>query len=74
MELRVGKNADETLLIVPSKYTNIGRFINGINNEKGGKPNIETLRALGNGKPVVILYTSRKVKKGESLAYDYNAG
>ena len=40
MELRIGKNADETLFIVPSKYSNLGRFINGINNIKGGKPNI----------------------------------
>ena len=26
------------------------------------------------GKPGVFLYTTRHIKKGESLAYDYNAG
>ena len=74
MELKVGRNADESLLIAPRKYSNIARFINGINNSKGGKANIQTIRALAKGKPVIILYTSRKVNKGESLSYDYNAG
>lgn len=31
MQLKNGKNADETLMIIPIKYTNIARFINGIN-------------------------------------------
>ncbi len=31
MDLKNGKNADETLLIVPNKYTNIARFLNGVN-------------------------------------------
>lgn len=31
MELKKGKNADETLFIVPRRFTNIARFINGIN-------------------------------------------
>lgn len=29
---------------------------------------------MAQGKPVVILYTSRCIKKGESLLYDYGAG
>lgn len=29
---------------------------------------------LARGKPGIFLYTTRKIKKGESLAYDYNAG
>ena len=74
MELKVGKNADESLMIVPREHTNIARFINGINNEKGNKPNLSTIRALAQGKSVVLLYTSKKIKKGESLIYDYNAG
>ena len=74
MELKVGKNADESLFIVPEKFSNIARFINGINNQKKVKPNVESIRTLGEGKPMIILYTSRKVKKGESLSYDYNLG
>jgi hypothetical protein len=31
MELKKGKNSDESLVILPRKYTNIARFINGIN-------------------------------------------
>ena len=29
---------------------------------------------LASGKPGVFLFTTRKIKKGESLAYDYNNG
>jgi hypothetical protein len=29
---------------------------------------------LYKGKPVVLLVASKDIKKGESLAYDYNAG
>lgn len=67
MELKKGKNADESLLIVPRKFTNIARFINGINNkdpEKAKKQNVDTLRTLAHGRPVVILYTLKSVKKG----------
>lgn len=77
MELKKGKNADESLLIVPRKFTNIARFINGINEkdpQKAEKQNVETVRALAQGRPVVILYTCKSVKKGESLLYNYGAG
>jgi len=33
-----------------------------------------TLRMLYKGKPVVLLFSSRLIKKGQSLCYDYNAG
>lgn len=31
MQLTFGKNADESLFIVPRKFTNIARFLNGVN-------------------------------------------
>lgn len=74
MEYKVGKNSEETLYIRPKKYTNIARFINGINNKQPEKANVKTLRTLVNGKPAIILYTSRAVEEGESLLYDYNGG
>lgn len=37
MQLTFGKNADESLFIVPRKFTNIARFLNGINNEDPNK-------------------------------------
>lgn len=75
MELRVGCNSNETLIIRPEKYTNMARFINGINNSKSSnKANVATVRKLAKGMPTVILYSIRAIKKGESLLYDYNAG
>ena len=65
MELRSGKNADETLFIVPDKFTNIGRFFNGINNfQEGQRGNLRSLRIIGEGRPMVILYTCQTVEKG----------
>lgn len=75
MELRVGYNSEETLIIRPEKHANMARFINGINNSKGtNKANVATVRKLAKGIPTVILYSIRNIRKGESLLYDYNAG
>jgi len=51
----------------------MARFINGIK-KNSPKANIQTIRMLYKGMPVVLLVSSRNIKKGESLAYDYNAG
>ena len=74
MQLKYGINADESLSIMPIKYTNIARFINGTRQGSEDKANVKSLRALALGRPVVILYTIKPVRKGESLLYDYNAG
>ncbi len=64
-ELSVGRNADETLYIRPEKYTNLGRFINGVNNATGkNKINIGSVRMFYKGKPGIFLYTTRSIKKG----------
>ena len=53
----------------------MARFINGINNIKGtSKANVATVRKLAKGKPTVILYSIKDIKKGQSVLYDYNAG
>lgn len=65
MDLRIGCNSDETLIIRPEKQTNMARFINGINNVKGSnKANVETVRKLAKGIPTVMLYSMRAIKKG----------
>ncbi len=70
----MGKNSEETLYVRLKNYTNIARFINGINNDHPEKANVQSLRTLVNGKPAIILYTLRTIKVGESLLYDYNGG
>jgi hypothetical protein len=74
MELKVGKNSNETLMIRPQKFTNIARFINGVGKKSKNKANICTVRKMARGIPTVILYASCLIRKGDSLLYDYNAG
>ena len=74
MELKYGTNADESLSIIPIKYTNIARFINGTKKGKEEMANVQSRRVYALGRPAVILYTIKPIQKGESLQYDYNAG
>lgn len=77
MELVTSNDADTSMLIRPEKYTNIARFINGVNNQDSNackKINVQSLRLMIDGRPRVILFTRRSINKGESLQYDYNAG
>lgn len=51
----------------------MARFINGIKkNSTDG--NVETLKLIYKGKPLVLLVAKREIRRGESLCYDYNAG
>lgn len=55
----------------------MGRFINGVNNSdpnREKKINVKSVRMVVCGKPIVLLFASRKIEKNESLIYDYNAG
>ena len=38
------------------------------------KQNVMDVRTMYQGRPIVLLYTCRAIKKGESLLYDYQAG
>lgn len=73
MELQAGKNANETLIIRPERFTNLARFINGVK-EDSNEGNVQSMKLLYKGKPLVLLVSTRPIKKGASLAYDYNAG
>jgi hypothetical protein len=53
------------MYIRPEKYTNLGRFINGVNNKTGkDKINIRSVKLFSKGKAGIFLYTTRAVKKG----------
>lgn len=73
MDLWIGRHSDEKLVIRPSKWTNIARFINGVKDFRSS-PNIVSIRLCFRGLPVILLIANRDIKKGESLSYDYNAG
>ena len=65
-------------MIVPDKFSNLARFINGINNTEEGakkkKQNVISGRFNVDNKATVLIYTLKSVKKGEQLFYDYNEG
>lgn len=64
-ELRAGSNSNTTLYIRPKMFTNMGRFINGVNNVTGkDRVNLASIRMLYKGKPGIFLFTTRKIKRG----------
>jgi len=75
-ELLCSGDPKTSLVVAPNKYSNVARFFNGINNSekdsKKLKQNIRSMRCQVDGRVTVLLYTSKSVKKGESLRFDYN--
>jgi hypothetical protein len=66
-----------SLIIDPTRISNIARFLSGVNNrslKSRRKANVRTRRFVVDGKSRVALFTSRQIEAGESLNYDYNAG
>lgn len=63
MDLWYGKDSDESLVICPYKWTNIARFLNGVGKRIEEK-NVHSIKICYRGKPMVLLVTSRKIKKG----------
>jgi len=79
MDLIHSPTSDTSLVICPEKYGNLARFLSGINNKykvlkKKKNQNVYSLRADIDGSVHILLLTSKKIKKGEILYYDYNAG
>ena len=77
--LDVEDDIDKSLVIMPSRFANIGRFFNGINNhdEKAQeKVNLRTMRCQfeTDGTCHVLMYTSQLIKKGQEITFDYNLG
>ncbi|GMH75309.1 hypothetical protein TrLO_g9473 [Triparma laevis f. longispina] len=71
-------NSPKTSLIIdPSTSGNMARFFSGVNNsnhESKKKINVRTRRFSVDGECHVVLFACRRIKKGERLSYDYNAG
>ena len=70
-------NPDTTLFIDPSEVGNAARFLNGINNrceQSRRNANVRSRRFEYCGQCRILLYTVRRVKAGDFLTYDYNAG
>lgn len=69
---------NSSFVICPDITGNLARFISGINNSKLKKKksmqNVNSIMFNIEGSIHVLLYANRKIKKGETLYYDYNAG
>ena len=77
MELVHAKRSVNSRIIDPDNHGNLARFISGVNNysEKSlQKQNVRSAKFDIDGRVHVLLYTFRRIKKGEYLYYDYNAG
>ena len=79
MDLIHTPTSDTSLVICPEKYGNLARFLSGINNKykvlkKKKNQNVYSLRVNIDGSVHILLLSSKRIKKGEILYYDYNAG
>ena len=79
MDLIHSSTSDISLVICPEKYGNLARFLSGINNKykllkKKKNQNVYSLRVNIDGSVHILLLASKRIKKGEILYYDYNAG
>ena len=79
MDLIHTPTSDTSLVICPEKYGNLARFLSGINNKykllkKKKNQNVYSLRVNIDGSVHILLLASKRIKKGEILYYDYNAG
>lgn len=70
-------NPKTSLIIDPSDTGNMARFLSGVNNNNytsRKRANMRTRRFQVDGECRVVLFSDRKILKGERLSYDYNAG
>jgi len=79
MDLIHTPTSDASLVICPEKFGNLARFISGINNKykemkKKKNQNVYSFRVNIDGSVHILLLASKRIKKGEILYYDYNAG
>ena len=66
-----------SLLIDPTSSGNWARLLSGVNNsdiDAKKKINVHTRRITMEGSCHVVLYAGRRIRAGERLSYDYNAG
>ena len=66
-----------SLVVSPSRFSNISRFISGVNNSLPYKQqhnaiNVRCSRYNIRGKATVLMWSSKKITNGSKLCYDYN--
>ena len=74
-ELIDSKHSQTTLIVNPTKYTNLGRFINGSSvqsNRIDIESNVCSQLVAFKGNIYIILFAARDILIGEQLIYDYN--
>ena len=76
MDLTITPFCETTLIICPYTCTNLGKFFSGVNNndkESMKKINVFSVKILIDGSLHILLITSKNIKKGDILYYNYNA-
>lgn len=66
-----GPSMSTTFVIRPIEYWSFGPILNYT---KIGKANCQTLKCMTERGIEVIIYSTKDIKKGSQLLYDYNAG
>ena len=76
MALILGEDTSNHLTVDGSKYSNVSRFINGINNNRdttnSHRLNVGSARFCIDGAVHIIYFTCRRVSFGERLRVNYN--
>jgi hypothetical protein len=65
---------DEEYSIIPETVANLAKYILGINNNKKSYQNVASMKVVIGESVHVVLYSFKKIMKGEALYYDYNEG
>ena len=75
--LVVGNESKSSLDVCPINYSNISRFISGINNSLKYHRSLENVRSVRfayKGRIRIVIIAKREIAAGEILYLDYNGG
>ena len=65
---------DDKHVIEPIKSANLGKYLSGVNQKNISQANVQSMMCVIDNQLHILLYTLRKINKGEVLCYNYNAG
>ena len=74
IDLTVTPNSETSLIICPYKYSNIARFLSGINNTTDfeDQVNVFPTKISINGFIPILVVAKKDIKKNDILYYNYN--
>ena len=74
IDLTVTPNSETSLIICPYKYSNIARFLSGVNNTTDfeDQVNFFSTKISINGVVRILLVAKKDIKKNDILYYNYN--